>query len=207
MRRHDGRRRGWFKLPGRQDGDRAVEDQLKGLRQALFEVRQAAIAGYPLSVLDLGCAEGAIALEFAKAGAKRVVGVDVVPGHVAVARDLCAGYPCEFHCADLNGATALLDAVTYDVVLMLAIIHKLRRPSESLSWYSDFARDLLVFRMPAFWEGSPDMPTSFRSERYGQELVDVAKVLAARRFHLERVERGPTSERGHEPVLYFRRAR
>jgi SAM-dependent methyltransferase len=188
-------RKGWFRIAGVQDGDRSLKDQLKGLAPALAEASGK-------SVLDLGSAEGLISLEFARAGARRVVGLEVVVEHVELARKLCAGSVCEFHAVDLDKVAVDLD-VGYDVVLMLAIIHKLKEPARVLSMFASIARELVVFRMPAFWEGKP--PTTFRSERYAQQSVDVAKVLRARSFVLERIERGPTSERGQEPVLYFRR--
>jgi SAM-dependent methyltransferase len=204
--------RGWFKLPG-QEGDRAVADQMRGLAHALEEVKKAALIGRPLTVLDLGCAEGAIALEFAKAGAARVVGLELMARFLEVARELCRGYPCEFQCVDLNRAVVEVTHEGYDVVLALAVLHKLREPARVLRLFAGLARELLVIRMPAFtqgaaspasWEERP--PVVFQSERFDREVVDVAKVLAGE-FYLARIERGPSLERGPEPVLYFKRLR
>jgi 2-polyprenyl-3-methyl-5-hydroxy-6-metoxy-1,4-benzoquinol methylase len=124
-------RKGWFKLPG-QDGDRSVKGQLVGLARALEACRGK-------TVLDLGCAEGAIALEFARAGATRILGVEVVAEHLEVARRLCAGYPCEFRHEDLN-RTRLAEGEQFDVVLALAIIHKLKHPAERLRYFAALAR-------------------------------------------------------------------
>lgn len=187
-----GARRGWFILPG-QKGDREVADQLRGLELAVEHVRARGS-----SVLDLGCAEGAIALEFARAGARRILGLEVIAEHLEVARQLCAGFPCEFRHANLNDVQI---EEQFDVVLALAIIHKLRKPAAVLRHYANLARELVVVRMPAFSISS----TIFRSERFAQEIVDVARILGGCGFALERVERGPWLERGHEPVIYFRR--
>jgi SAM-dependent methyltransferase len=193
MRRHSGPRHGWFTLPGRQSGDRTVADQLKGLEPALAGARGK-------SVLDLGCAEGAIALEFAKAGASRILGLEVVAGHLEVARELCAGYPCEFQCVDLNRAEVEVQAQAFDTVLALAIIHKLKDPAGVLRYFAGMARERVIVRMPA-WAAK----WRFSHERGRGELIDCAKELAPLGFSIERIERGPTSERGQEPVVYFRR--
>lgn len=193
-------RHGWFKLPG-QKGDRDVDGQLLGLKHALVEVGEAGVAGKPLSVLDLGCAEGAIALEFARAGAARILGLEVIASHLGVARELCAGYPCEFQCVDLNRAKVEVQKQEFDVVLALAVIHKLRDPAGALRYFAGMARSLVVVRMPA-WA----VKWRFAHERGRGELIDCAKELAPLGFVIERMERGPNGERGPEPVVYFRRS-
>ncbi len=187
-------RRGWFKLPG-QSGDRTVAEQLLGLKPALEACRGK-------TVLDLGCAEGAIALEFARAGAAHVEGLEVIGEHLEVARELCKGQPCEFREADLN--TAVVDVMHggWDIVLALAVLHKLKDPARVLRLFGGLARELVVIRMPGWALGS-----SFRHERGKNELIECHKELASLGFVLERLERGPTKERGHEAVAYFRRAR
>lgn len=189
-------RHGWFKLPG-QKGDRSVADQLRGLDPALQ-------AAKGKSILDLGCAEGAIALEFARAGAARIVGLEVVGSHLEVARELFrrAGVDCEaeFYCVDLNRAAVEVQDQQFDIVLALAIIHKLKDPGAALRLFGGMAREQVIIRMPAWarkWR--------FLHERGAGELVDCAKELAPLGFVIERVERGPQSERGPEPVVYFRR--
>lgn len=188
-------RRGWFKIGGVQDGDRTLELQLVGLEPALK-----AAAGK--SVLDLGCAEGLISREFARRGAVPVLGVEIVAEHLEAARELCAGLPIEFQVADIGKMKLPEDAGGWDIVLMLAVLHKTREPERVLKMFAAATRELLVIRLPG---GAKDGRYSL-PERRGNSLVDVARVMAAAGFVLERTERGPeTRERGREPVLYFRR--
>lgn len=129
------RRRGWFKLDD-QDGDRTLQDQLKGLESIQWSGK---------TVLDLGCAEGLIAKHAALCGAAGVTGVEIVPGHVEVAKRLCDCLPCAFECADLN---AWSTDEKFDIVLMLAILHKLRDPTAALAGFIASARELVVMRLP-----------------------------------------------------------
>jgi len=187
-------RRGWFKIAGVQEGDRTLELQMLGLEPAL----QAA-AGK--TVLDLGCAEGLIAREFAERGAREVDGIEVVAEHVTIGREICKGLPVNLAVGNID-KLALEPLGGWDVVLMLAVLHKTRDPERVLRAFAGAARELLVIRLPGgARNGRYSMP-----ERPGQALVDVAKIMSSAGFVLERTERGPeTRERGREPVLYFRR--
>ena len=142
-------RKGWFKVPG-QDGDRTPQEQLLGLEPAL-----AACNGK--TVLDLGCAEGAIAFEFAKAGAK-VTGIEMLADHLAVARRICKDYPVTFICSELAEWIKLnIVPEKFDIVLALSIAHKLHSPAVLLRFAAQSARDMVVFRGPGkvgmFWDG------------------------------------------------------
>lgn len=185
---------GWFKIPGFQHGDRTVEEQMLGLEPALQ-----ACAGK--TVIDLGCAEGLIAREFARRGAARVEGLEIVPEHVDVGRELCKGLPVKLGVGNLD-KVILKELPGWDLVLMLAVLHKTRQPEAVLRAFAGAARELLVIRLPGgARDGRYSMP-----ERPGQSFVDVAKIMSSCGFVLERTERGPeTRERGREPVLYFRR--
>lgn len=187
-------RRGWFKIQGVQDGDRTLDLQMAGLEPALE-----AAAGK--TVLDLGCAEGLIAREFARRGAIHVRGVEIIAEHLEVARELCKALSIDFVVGDLNKLQPA-EGEVWDIILMLAVLHKTREPERILRLFADAARELLVIRLPGgARDGRYSMP-----ERRGQDLVDVAKIMSSAGFVLERTERGPeTRERGREPVLYFRR--
>jgi 2-polyprenyl-3-methyl-5-hydroxy-6-metoxy-1,4-benzoquinol methylase len=69
-------------------------------------------------VLDLGCGHGSLCVDMAKAGATRVVGVDIDPHRITFAqRNLELNYPelvgrVEFHCIDI----ATLDEGDFDLM-------------------------------------------------------------------------------------------
>ena len=137
--------KGWFKVPGiRPDGDRTLAEQLMGLQPALAETRGK-------TVLDLGCAEGLITNEFAKAGAKRVTGIELLASHLAVAKIICRDHTnVNFICEHIGEYIKGLETFPqYDIVLALGIIHKLEDPGVPLRFAAKSARELLVFRAPA----------------------------------------------------------
>lgn len=177
--------KGWFLGVGR-DGDRTLVQQMMGLEPLLEEV-------VGKSVIDVGCAEGLISIELAKIGAKSCLGFEVVPGHVVIARDLAAGLPCKFVVADLN--TANLQGLPHvDIVLMLAVLHKLKDPSRVCAAFASRAESLCVVRLP------PSGPTitDHRSEFVPHDIV---AVMATCGFGLTDVVEGPFAEW----TGYFRR--
>lgn len=194
-------RKGWFRIRGLQDGDRDLETQLKGLQAALAEASGK-------TVLDLGSAEGLISREFAAAGAKSVFGVEIIPEHVEVARALCKDLPqCGFRAIDVMRVVEEEEASgevwQFDIVLALAVYHKVYQPQRLVQFSARCARELLVVRLPG--GGTPD--GVYSHSRKGNERVEVAKICAAEGLVLERVERGPDCGAGLELVLYFRRRR
>jgi len=133
--------KGWFKLPGIRDGDRSIEEQLLGLDLALAQA-----AGK--TVLDLGCAEGAISREFAKAGATLVVGIELLETHLKFARKVCKGLPVEFIRANIMDHIEKVGEINqrFDIVLALSIIHKMDDPAIPLRFAARSCRDLLLYR-------------------------------------------------------------
>lgn len=128
----------WFHLPHRA-GDRSLAEQMLGLEG--LDVRGC-------SVLDLGCAEGLIGIEMAKQGARLVHGVENNPRFVLMAREFAGPHPCvRIFEWDLNGGPPALCLPRYDVVLLLAILHKLTAPTDHLRRFAGMA-DRLVIRLP-----------------------------------------------------------
>lgn len=149
---------GWFTIPGLQKGKWNLDRQMAGL-----EVIRRACAG--ATVLDLGCAEGLISLELARAGARLVHGVELEVPRVQVAEQLfkqrCPDVTRQFIAWDLArfdelylGATADSRPATaylrtrYDIVLCLAIAQKLPNPARFLRLASTLCANLLAVRLP-----------------------------------------------------------
>jgi len=85
------------------------------------------------SVLDVGCNRGLVALDLAWAGAKLVHGIDNYDIGIATARENLAdlaGCEARFEVGDLTEgpkALAPFGGRSYDLVLLLATYHKLKR--------------------------------------------------------------------------------
>lgn len=189
------RKAGWFAIPGKQDGARTLKQQLKGLAPAL-----AAAAGK--TVCDLGCAEGLIALEFAKAGARSVYACDYNAGMIETARALQpfasrASVRFEVKTLEQLIAEEIESDVDwrYDIVLALAILHKLRDPVRALAFLARVCGELAVIRLPKGSTGA------FETKWYGTRC-DVNRELTAHGLALDQQLPGPDGEW----VQYWRRA-
>ena len=174
---------GWFTTPDR-PGDRTLEMQLLGLDPLLDEAKG-------VTVLDIGCAEGLVSMEMARRGAQ-VTGIEIVPGHIEVAKRLRGALPCRFEVADAN---VYEPDEPYDIVLMLAVLHKLRDPSRALARFAKATKTLAVIRLP------PEHAPAIVDKRSGGVKHDTAAVMAWYGFHLERVTRGSFAEH----TAYWRR--
>lgn len=143
---HAGQRpKAWFDVKGG-DYERKLVDQLRGLRPVLDEFRLWNGRRKPLTALDVGCAEGLIAMECAKAGAISVHGVELVPQRVADANRLRGSLPCSFEVANVSTYTP---PRPYDVLLALSILHKLPNPSATLyRLVHNFCTRMVVIRLP-----------------------------------------------------------
>ena len=192
--------KGWFSVPGiRERADRTLQEQMLGLDAALAE------AGGK-SVLDLGCAEGLIGREFARAGAKRVLGIEVLQSHLDIALKACRTEiidgKMQFACANLHEwISKRPEPVQFDIVLALGIVHKLAQPELLLRWAAKSARTLLCFRGPGRkelqgWDG-------VIKSKHGPGEVNVPKTMESEGFALERTENGVRGEGVH----YWRRVR
>lgn len=150
--------RGWFKIPDLQNGKVDLGRQTRGLDPV-----RAACAG--ATVLDLGCAEGLIAIETAKAGARLIHGVELIGERLQIAEALfMKQFPAverQFIAWDLTRFDELLLDVTpdsapakpslltrYDVVLCLAIAQKLSNPARFLRLASALCSNIMAVRLP-----------------------------------------------------------
>lgn len=183
-------RHGWFIIPGVQTGDRTIEEQLVAVRDAIAEC-----AGK--TVLDVGCAEGLIGLEFARAGAKQVHGLENVREHLQVAYHMARGQKnITFEQANLNEPRPV---VPYDIVVVLGIIHKLHYPETGLRWAAACTKELLLIR-----SGRGERDGLIHSKHRPQNVANRDAVLKDCGLVYDKTVRGPDA-RG-EDVQYWRRA-
>lgn len=175
----------WFKLDDRPH-ERMLTDQMRGLRPLLDEVRNARARGRPLTILDVGCAEGLIGMELAKAGAAEVHGVEIVAQRVKDANRLRGSLPCSY---ELGDASRYQPRKAYDVVLCLSILHKLPNPTDALlRLVGTVADKLVVIRLP------PGRGPVIIDPRSNNVPHDLGAVLAKLRFNLETETEGHLGE-------------
>jgi SAM-dependent methyltransferase len=184
-------RKGWLIIPGVQDGDRTLEEQTMALRPAIAEC-----AGK--TILDLGCAEGLIGREFAKAGALKVTGIDGSAGHLSVAAEQCRKWKnMEFKWVDLNRDAKQL-VFSADIVLCLGIAHKLHEPGDCVRLAADSSNDLVLIR-----SGRGANAQGIIKSKHRETTCDSHAIMEGRGFVLEKVVDGPAERL--EPVEYWRR--
>lgn len=174
--------KGWFAIPGHQEGARSIEEQLRGLDDVVAQVEG-------MSVLDLGCAEGMILRHMKQHGAGRCAGYEGNPDLYRAADGYLSPMGCEVVFADLNVSQGFKRE--WDVVLCLAILHKLQDPDKSLREFADACRDLLVIRLPIGSDGVIQW-------KHGKHMTcDTREVLSDLGFILKAEEEGPRTERVH----------
>lgn len=178
---------GWFTIPGVQRGARELREQLQGLKPAL-----AAASGQ--RVLDVGCAEGLIARAMLEAGAASVECVENNPQFVARAREQLRRQPAVVHNHDLNNGLPSVGPA--DIVLMLAILHKLKEPLVLLGQAIErTAAPLFVIRYPRLADGV------FVDGRSHHQPIDVAGFLREQGYRETERAMGPR----RELTVYYRR--
>lgn len=180
---------GWFKLNG--VGERSLAEQMRGVGGALAECRGR-------TVLDFGCAEGLIAEAFARAGASSVFGIDYNAELIADAKTL-ESWNLHFQHADIRQVIkqerASGEIWQYDIVLALAVLHKLDDPVAAARFMAATTRSLMVVRLPKRSTGA------FKTKNFPWAECDLNKVLPACGLHLEATAPGARGEL----VQYWRR--
>lgn len=181
-------RAGWFVIPGVQNGAVTLEDQMIAIWPAVEGCKGK-------TVLDIGCAEGLIGREFARAGASRVLGLDSLPAHLAVAQQQCEGLPMSFLIANVNEP---IQGLYFDIVLCLNVAHKLRDPAVGIRFAAESSLGLVLIRSGR----GADEKGIIKSKHHGK-TCDSHAIMRECGFTLQKVVDGP--EDRHEPVEYWRR--
>lgn len=164
--------KGWFTMPGR-PGDRTVEQQLMGLDWLWPNC-----AGK--TVLDAGCAEGVIALKCYNYGARIVHGVELVDERVQMARKLAVAARQHVTFSQGNMETWGPAPLAYDIVLGLAILHKLADPSACARRLAHAAGETVIFRLPPYENAGVIVDRRSRHVPH-----DIGAVMAAEGFELQ----------------------
>lgn len=162
--------RGWFEMSGR-PGTRNLADQLIGL-DWLFDN----CAGK--TVLDVGCAEGLISLETLKRGALTVHGIELVPDRVWMARKLAAQMAPGVAHFEVGDMEFWRPKMPYDIVIALAILHKLKDPGACAAALAECAKETVVLRLP------PDGAPTICDRRSGMKPHRIGDIMRDHGFHL-----------------------
>ncbi len=140
------------------------------------------------TVMDIGCNRGLVGFEMANNGARSVHGCDNYAEGIETARQLFADLrncDSQFECLDLTKGPAVFDVfgkhTQYDIVLMLATYHKLKRimPTDALSMLMQHLglRTLKYFG----WRGTSEKKNENELEIYA--LDRDMKVAGLKRIH------------------------
>lgn len=166
--------------------DRTPEEQWRGLELINWQGK---------FVLDLGCAEGHITKRALEFGARAAWGVEHREDYVKAARRLAP--EATFACADLNEwPESMPPKTSFDIVLMLAILHKLQRPLKQLARFAAMCGDVAVIRLP------PHTGPVICDPRTGNVPMDTRPVMLGAGFRLEAEHyNGPRGEY----MAYWRR--
>lgn len=153
--------------------------RLDGISDLLLRARKC-------SVLDIGCNRGMVGLEFALNGAKTVHGFDLYEKGVETAREIFADLrhvESFFEVVDLTKGPSAMAKFPgpYDVVLLLATYHKLKRVMSSQDLavlVQHFGR---VTKKYLAWRATSDKPDE--NEEEIRNLDRDLKVVGLQRVH------------------------
>ena len=153
---------GWFTIPGLQEGERTLEEGVRGLEALAPHAKGS-------TVLDLGCAEGLVGQWFLEYGAAHVDGLDASELAIETGRRLSNGLPMTFSQCNFDepGAWPFM-APQYDIVLLLSVLHKLKEPQTLLQYAASKTRQWLAVRAPYPAVGALDVLAY--AKRHGLEL-------------------------------------
>jgi len=101
------------------------------------------------TVLDVGCGSGRYAVEFAKRGAARVVGVDYAPGMLALAREYAAAHGVADRCEFIEGdfTMQLLDR-KFDLVTAIGVFDYQDTPVEFMRKMREHCNQRIIATFP-----------------------------------------------------------
>lgn len=156
--------------------DRTLAQQMMGLDRLFAQVEGK-------SVLDVGCAEGLLSIECVKSGAAKVHGVEIRMEAVANAtrnkRRMVDDHLLEQLSFKLEDANIYEPHEMFDIVLLLAVLHKLKNPTAACARIVKYATDLVVIRLP------PAHAPTIIDERSGSQPHHIGVTMDKAGFELE----------------------
>lgn len=115
------------------------------------------------TVLDVGCGSGRYVVEYAKRGARRVVGVDFASKMLDLARNLAIQEGVQDRCEFLQGDFLKLDfSHQFDVVLAMGVFDYVGDPQMLLGKMVNLSQDVVIASFP----GRSILRMHFRRLRY-----------------------------------------
>ncbi len=104
------------------------------------------------SFLDVGCGTGRYALEFARRGARRVVGIDIAENMLAVCETRAREARLDDRCAFLHtDLTQYTPDEPFDVSIGIGLFDYIREPLPVLSKMREAVTDRAIMSLPRFW--------------------------------------------------------
>lgn len=144
----------WFHIEGvTQQGIKSLEDRIHGLSYVKDYLSNHVQT--PIKLLDLGCAEGLIGdWLLSENDVDSIVGIDANQESIDLSKQVFADKTnYHFNCCDLNHYTKISQfEQSYDIVLLLAILQKLKNPIKFLEYViSKTSPQIVAIRVPQFW--------------------------------------------------------
>lgn len=104
------------------------------------------------TVLDVGCGSGRYALEFAKRGADKIVGIDFAEAMIELAQNHVEHLPenirCRFICGDF---TKYRFGERFDYTIAMGLFDYLKNPSDYLARMKSLTRGKIIASFPKRW--------------------------------------------------------
>jgi ubiquinone/menaquinone biosynthesis C-methylase UbiE len=104
------------------------------------------------TILDVGCGSGRYALEFARRGAQRVVGIDFAQAMIDLAKNYAEDLAEKERCKFISGDFIKYDfKEKFDYTIAMGFFDYLKNPSDYLVRMKDFTKGKIVASFPKRW--------------------------------------------------------
>jgi cyclopropane fatty-acyl-phospholipid synthase-like methyltransferase len=101
------------------------------------------------SVLDVGCGTGQYAVEFARRGARRVLGIDIAPNMLEVSRHNVRAAGCEDRCEfQQSDLLEYRSSETFDVTIGIGLFDYIRDPLPVLRRMHEVTSGRVIISVP-----------------------------------------------------------